>query len=63
MSHYLTTYGQPHEVDVMLTRTIGDQTFYEYKLIFPRGDALSMLIGFNRDMKITAMTFTSMGQS
>jgi hypothetical protein len=63
MSRYLKPYGDAREVDVLLSRTVGNQTFYEYKLIFSRGDALAMLMGFDRDGKITAVTFSSMGQS
>jgi hypothetical protein len=42
------------------TRTIGEQTFYDVKLTFPRGDAASLLFGFNVEGKITGIALMSM---
>jgi hypothetical protein len=39
---------------------IGDQTFYQVKFIFPRGDAASVLFGFDTAGKITGVSFESM---
>ena len=36
------------------------QTFYQVKLIFPRGDAASLLFGFNAEGKITGIGIMSM---
>jgi hypothetical protein len=41
-------------------RTIGEQTFYLVKLHFPRGDAASLLFGFNAEGKITGIGIMSM---
>jgi len=42
------------------SRTIGEQTFYVVKLVFPRGDAASLLLGFNAESKITGISLMSM---
>jgi hypothetical protein len=63
MANYLKQhdYGAPPQsAEVMRTRTIGDQTFYEVKLIFPRGDAASLLFGFDAARKITGVSLLSM---
>ena len=44
----------------MQSRTIADQNFYLVKLVFPRGDAASLLIGFDAEGKITGIDFISM---
>jgi hypothetical protein len=44
----------------LLTRTDGEQTFYVVKLVFPRGDAASLLFGFNAEGKITGIGIMSM---
>jgi hypothetical protein len=54
-------YGAPPVgTKVLRTRTLGEQTFYVVKLVFPRGDAASLLIGINTDNKITGISFLSM---
>jgi hypothetical protein len=54
-------YGaSPTGANVLQTRTIGEQTFYVVKLIFPRGDAASLLLGFNAEGKITGISLMSM---
>jgi hypothetical protein len=45
---------------VIKTRTIGEQTFYVVKLVFPCGDAASLLFGFNANGKITGISLMSM---
>jgi hypothetical protein len=62
MSHFLVTYGSASGGEIVKSRTIQDQTFYLVKLLLERGDALSLLIGFDENGKITGITFTSMGQ-
>ena len=50
MSRYLKEHesgAPPTGAQVLKTRTIGEQTFYVVKLVFPRGDAASLLLGFN----------------
>jgi hypothetical protein len=63
MSRYLKEYkygASPTRAEVLRTRTIGEQTFYVVKLVFPRGDAASLLFGFNAEGKITGISLMSM---
>jgi hypothetical protein len=63
MSCYLKehSYGtSPTRAEVMRNQMIGEQKFYLVKLVFPRGDAASLLFGFNAEGKITGVTFLSM---
>lgn len=63
MSRYLKEYKygvSPTSAQVLKTRTIGEQTFYVVKLVFPRGDAASLLLGFNAEGKITGISLMSM---
>lgn len=63
MSAYLSEYkygASPRGAQIIRTRTIGNQAFYDVKLIFPRGDAASLLLGFNREGKITGISLMSM---
>jgi hypothetical protein len=63
MSQYLKQhdYGFPPKwAEVVQTRTSGDQTLYVVKLVFPRGDAASLLFGFNTEGKITGISLLSM---
>jgi hypothetical protein len=54
-------YGvPPSRAELLQTRTIGDQTFYLVKLIFPRGDATSLMFGFDSADKITGITVMGM---
>jgi hypothetical protein len=62
MSHYLKSYGPTTGAEIVQDREIEDQTFYVVKLLLKRGDALSLLIGFDESGKITGVTFPSMGQ-
>jgi len=63
MSRYLKDhdYGvSPKRAEVLQTRTVGEQTFYVVKLLFARGDAGSLLLGFDAQGKISAITLLSM---
>jgi len=63
MSAYLNDYkygASPIGAQVLQTRAIGAQTFYDVKLSFPRGDAASLLIGFNSEGQITGIVLTGM---
>ena len=63
MSRYLKEYeygASPTGAQVLKTRTVGEQTFYVVKLVFPRGDAASLLFGFNAEGKITGISLMSM---
>ena len=61
MSRKVNLYGaQPKSAEILQSRTIADQTFYLVKLVFPRGDAASLLIGFDAEGKITGINFMSM---
>jgi hypothetical protein len=60
MSRQLKQYGaSPTSAQVLRNRTTDDQTFYLVKLIFPRGDAAAMLVGFDTQGKITGIDFVS----
>ena len=62
-SAYLTEYkygASPSAAKILRTSTIGEQTFYNVKLLFPRGDAASLLFGFNAEGKITGIALMSM---
>ena len=63
MSAYLTEYkygASPIGAKILRTRSTGEQTFYDVKLTFPRGDAASLLFGFNAEGKITGIVLMSM---
>ena len=48
MSHQLNQYGAPPlGAEIMQKRSVDNQTFYKVKLIFPRGDAASLLFGLD----------------
>src|ERR1700722_1488543 len=61
MSHQLNQYGAPPlGAEIMQKRSVDNQTFYKVKLIFPRGDAASLLFGLDVEGKITGVAITSM---
>jgi hypothetical protein len=61
MSRHLNAYGaSPLRAEIMQKRTIDNQTFYQVKLVFPRGDAASLKFGFDTDGKITGIGVMSM---
>lgn len=63
LSRFLKEYDNgspPTGAKVLKTSTVGEQTFYVVKLLFPRGDAASLLLGFNAEGKITGINIMSM---
>ena len=55
MSQHLNQYGaSPLRAEIMKKRAIENQTFYLVKLIFPRGDATSLLFGFDAEARSPA---------
>jgi hypothetical protein len=52
----LNAYGAaPLRAEIVQTRKDGDQTFAIVKFVFPRGDATSLLFGFDAAGKITGV--------
>jgi hypothetical protein len=61
MSHHLNEYGaSPLRAEIMQKRSVDNQTLYQVKLVFPRGDATSLLFGFDAEGKITGVAIMSM---
>ena len=61
MSHHLNQYGaSPKRAEILQRRSAGAQTFYLVKLLFPRGDAASILFGLDPQGKITAISIVTM---
>lgn len=63
MSRYLKAYEFGHlplEAHVLQTRESGSQTFHVVKIVFPRGDAASLMMGLNAEGKITGISLMSM---
>jgi hypothetical protein len=61
MSHHLNEYGaSPYRAEILQKRSVDNQTFYKVKLIFPRGDAASLMFGFDAEGKITGVAIMSM---
>ena len=61
MSQHLNEYGaSPIRAEIMQKRSVDNQTFYKVKLVFPRGDAASLLFGFDAEGKITGVAIMSM---
>lgn len=61
MSHHLNQYGaSPKSAEILQKHSAGAQTFYLVKLIFPRGDAASILFGLDPQGKITAISIVTM---
>jgi hypothetical protein len=63
MSRYLRAYefgALPLDAHVLQTRGAGTQRIHVVKIIFPRGDAASLMMGFNGDGKITGISLMSM---
>ncbi len=61
MSHHLNEYGaSPTSAEILQSRSAGTQRFYMVKLLFPRGDAASILFGLDSDSKITAISIVTM---
>jgi hypothetical protein len=61
MSQQVRQYGaSPIRAEIMQKRSADNQTFYQVKLVFPRGDASSLLFGFDEEGKITGVAIMSM---
>src|SRR5271165_3791244 len=61
MSHHLNQYGAaPIRAEIMQKRSVDNQTLYQVKLVFPRGDATSLLFGFDAEGRITGVAIMSM---
>ena len=61
MSRQVNQYGaSPTNAEIMQSRIIDNQTFYLVKLMFPRGDATSLLFSFDSAGKITGIGVESM---
>jgi hypothetical protein len=63
MSHYLTRHQfgvPPKGAQVVLTRSNGGQKFHVVRLHYPRGDATSLLLGFDGAGKITGVILLGM---
>ena len=62
-SEYLKKYeygASPTGAQILKTCKTGEQTFYVVKLVFPRGDAASLLLGLNTEGKLTGISLMSM---
>jgi hypothetical protein len=56
MSRDLNKYGaSPLRAEIVQTRKNGGQNFYIVKFVFPRGDATTLLFGFDAAGKITGI--------
>jgi hypothetical protein len=61
IAHDLNTYGaSPLRAEILQTKKDGDQTFAVVKFVFPRGDATSLLFGFDAAGKITGVAVGGM---
>jgi hypothetical protein len=61
MSQQLNRYGaSPEHAEILQKRAVGNQTFYQVKLVFPRGDAASLLLGLDPAGKVTGIEIMSL---
>ena len=61
ISHDLNAYGAaPLRAEIVQTKKEGDQTFAILKFVFPRGDATSLLFGFDASGKVTGVAVGGM---
>jgi hypothetical protein len=63
LSRHLKEFGYgapPTGAQVLRSGTVDDQTIYVVKLLFPRGDAGSMLVGLNTEGRITGIDILTM---
>jgi hypothetical protein len=61
MSQHLNQYkASPLRAEIMKRRLVEGRTFYLVKFIFPRGDAATLLFGFDTAGKITGIGVESM---
>jgi hypothetical protein len=61
MAHDLNAYGAaPLRAEIVETKKEGDQTFATIKFVFPRGDATSLMFGFDAAGEITGIAVGGM---
>ena len=61
MAHDLNAYGAaPLRAEIVQTKKEGDQTFATVKFVFPRGNATSLMFGFDAAGKITGIAVGGM---
>jgi hypothetical protein len=61
MSRHLNQYGAPPiGARILRERALPDQTLYAVKLLFPRGDAASFLLGLDANGKITGIAIMTL---
>ncbi|MGH6990510.1 MAG: hypothetical protein ACREE3_11500 [Stellaceae bacterium] len=63
LSRYMRAYefgALPLYAEVVRTHKDGDQTFHVVKIVFPRGDAASLMFGRDTAGRVTGMTLLSM---
>ena len=61
MARDLNAYGAaPLRAEIVQTKKDGDQTFAVVKFVFPRGDATSLLFGFDAAGKVTGIAVGGM---
>jgi len=61
MASDLNKYGaSPLRAEIVQTKKDGEQRFYVLKFVFPRGDATSLLFGFDARGKITGIAVGGM---
>jgi len=61
ISHDLNRYGAaPLRAEIVQTKKDGEQTFTVLKFVFPRGDATSLLFGFDAAGKVTGIAVGGM---
>ena len=61
IAHDLNMYGaSPLRAEIVQTKKDGDQTFAVVKFVFPRGDATSLMFGFDAADKITGVAVGGM---
>jgi hypothetical protein len=54
-------YGAaPKGAEIVMTRNLTTQSVYVVKIVFPRGDAASLMLGFNPAGQITGLSLMSM---
>ncbi len=61
IAHDLNAYGAaPLRAEIVQTKIEGDQTLAMIKFVFPRGDATSLLFGFDAAGKVTGVAVGGM---
>ena len=61
MASHLNQYGAvPTGAEIVQSRKAGGQSFYEVKFAFPRGEATTLLFGFDAAGRITGIGLTGL---